>query len=87
MKRSLFVILMIVALALSTAASVASAAAESGNPPATGICPDGFTLHMIEDGDHHEHHIGLKTDLNGNGYLCVKILSEERHVHIDDVIP
>jgi hypothetical protein len=33
--------------------TVASAAAESGNPPATGVCPDGFTLHMIEDGDHH----------------------------------
>jgi hypothetical protein len=76
-KRTLYVFL-IVGLLLSVAAAVS----------AGGGCPDGFELHpaMDHDGDHEQphHHIGTDTDLNGDGQICVKHLSDTIHVHIDN---
>jgi hypothetical protein len=76
-KRMVYVLL-VVGLLLSVAA-VASAG---------GGCADGFELHptMDHDGDHEHplHHIGTDTDLNGDGQICVKHLSDTIHVRIDN---
>ena len=71
-------------LAILLVSILAPAAAAQTVPPSG--CPVGFELHEVMDHEHHEHHIGLQTDLNGDGYLCVKHL-ENRHVHVDNVIP
>jgi hypothetical protein len=61
--------------------------AADGQPP-VGSCPPGFVLHEFghHDGD-HDHHIGITTDLNGDGLICVKHLDNGLHVHVDNVIP
>lgn len=66
------------------------ASAEHGQPIKG--CPNGgFHLHhaMNHDQDHeHPHrHIGSDTDRNGDGYICVKPLSETTHLHIDNNVP
>jgi len=55
-------------------------------------CPDSFELHMAmehDHGDHEHHHIGADTDLNGDGFICVKHVgnSGNNHVHIDNHVP
>jgi hypothetical protein len=72
-------------LALLLVSILAPAAAAQTVPPTQ--CAVGFELHETMDHEHHEHHIGLKTDLNGDGYLCVKHLNNGLHVHVDNVIP
>jgi hypothetical protein len=50
-------------------------------------CSVGFDLHMVGDHEtHHEHHIGLQFDLNGDGQICVKHLRNGLHVHADNVV-
>jgi hypothetical protein len=73
---------------LAMVAIVATPASVSAN-----VCPVGFHLHPLEDGDHDhgEHrHVGLSmdtVDLNGNGDICVKHVTPDGriHVHIDDI--
>jgi len=63
--------------------------AANGQPP-QGTCPTGFELHMLGehmDNEHHDHHIGLKVDLNEDGLICVKHLKNGLHIHVDNVIP
>jgi hypothetical protein len=78
MKRTTASFLAIVALLLAPA-SVSAAS-----------CPNDFHLHAIDDGDpeHDEHqHIGVSLDAvdrNDNGDICVKHVTSELHLHIDD---
>ena len=56
-----------------------------------GGCATGFTLHMAADhDDHHGHHVhvGSDTDLNGDGYICVKPITPNGtiHVHVDNYV-
>jgi hypothetical protein len=56
-----------------------------------GGCPTGFDLHMAPDHDgHHGNHIhvGTDTDLNGDGYICVKPITPDGtiHVHVDNYV-
>lgn len=81
MKRTTFALI----LALLLVSILAPAAAAQTVPPTE--CPVGFELHETMHHEDHDHHIGLKTDLNGDGFLCVKVLNDDRHVHIDNVIP
>jgi len=56
-----------------------------------GGCATGFTLHMAANhDDHHGNHVhvGTDTDLNGDGYICVKPITPGRtiHVHVDNYV-
>lgn len=64
------------------------AAAGAGQMPVGSSCPAGFESepHVFENHEMHEHHIGLKVDLNGDGLICVKHLKNGLHVHADNVI-
>ena len=78
---------LLVALAILGSFSVSLASAESD--PA-GSCPDSFELHMVMPHEDHGHnHVGTETDLNGDGWLCAKVVgaNEINHVHIDNNIP
>jgi hypothetical protein len=56
--------------------------------PPVGTCAPGFVMHhFMEHVDHHDHHIGMEVDLNGDGFICVKHLSNGLHVHVDNVLP
>ena len=53
-----------------------------------GSCPPNFDLHPVHEHDEHQHqHIGSDKDQNGDGYLCVKHISEQLHLHIDNNLP
>ena len=79
MKRLLASLL--TTLALLMAPAIASASS----------CPDGFHPHEIGTGDHdHEghQHVGQSLDAvdrDDDGTICVKHLTEEIHLHIDDL--
>jgi len=72
-------------LALTGTASV------SASPEPLGGCPDHFELHpVMPHDDHHGHqHVGSDTDRNGDGWLCVKHVAADGHihVHIDNNVP
>lgn len=83
MKRPVFILL---AIALISLLLPSSAFASHGDP--IGSCPGKFELHHFMDhGEHDEHHIGVDKDLNGDGWICVKQISPDLHVHIDNVKP
>jgi len=55
-----------------------------------GSCPPGFTLELVMDHDaHHHSHVGIDTDQNGDGYICMKHVTpgEGIHVQIDNNLP
>lgn len=60
--------------------------AEHGDPVAG--CAPPFELHDVKDHDNHHgeqhRHIGSDTDLNLDGYLCVKHISADKHLHRDN---
>ena len=59
-------------------------------PEPTGSCPPGFERHHMGehmDMDHSDHHIGTHADQNGDGYVCVKHLKNNLHVHVDNMLP
>lgn len=60
--------------------------ASHGEP--VGSCPPTFELHHFMDhsGEHMHQHIGVDQDLNGDGYICVKMLSNGLHLHVDNSI-
>ena len=78
--------LMIVVLLMSFLLT-STAIASEGSP--AGSCPPGFDLHMfMEHSDPHMHqHIGITQDLNGDGLICMKMISEELHLHVDNSLP
>ena len=90
MSKQFAVFLLVVAIALMTASL---ALASDGQPQ--GGCPDGFSRHMAmdhNDGDSGQPlhlHVGNDRDLNGDGYICGKHVSEDGsvHVHIDNNVP
>jgi hypothetical protein len=85
MKKLLFVFL--IALLVSVFL-VHPAFASPGDP--VGSCPPRFELHnfMDHDGEHMHQHIGVDQDLNGDGYICMRILPKKNlHLHVDNTLP
>jgi len=82
MKKTLLTVLTVLVLVFTLVSPVLAAS------QAPSVCPTGFELHQIGDHmDHPDHHIGVAVDLNGNGFLCMKMLVNGLHVHADDMIP
>jgi hypothetical protein len=78
----------IILLTIVLAVHVVTPALASGVGPPVGTCPPGFEMHEFMDhAEHPEHHIGLTEDLNQDGFICVKHLSNGLHVHMDNVLP
>ena len=84
MKKILAVFIVI--LLLSQVFTVSAFAA--GSMPVGGCLP-GFELMPIMDhtGDMMDMHIGITVDLNGDGYICMKVISPDLHLHIDNTVP
>lgn len=82
MKKILLTVLTALVLVFTLVSPVLAAS------QAPSACPTGFELHEIGDHmDHPDHHIGVTEDLNGNGFLCMKMVANGLHVHADDFIP
>lgn len=83
MKKLMISLIFVILLSLSIASAVL---ADHGDPIAG--CPPPFELHHVHDHDgEHEgdhRHIGSNKDRNGDGYICVKHISDEKHLHIDN---
>lgn len=73
-------------LAVFLSLSVTLPAWAAGGPPVGGCAP-GFELHEWmphEDSDGHRH-IGITQDLNGDGWICMKVVGPGTlHVHVDN---
>jgi hypothetical protein len=85
MKKTISLLLLIALLAIF----LASPASASHGEPAGG-CPPQFELHHFMDHDNHDHHhrhIGVTEDLNQDGYICVKHVSQDLHAHADNFMP
>ena len=85
MHKKLFFALLLVML-LSQFAVVTVLAA--GEP--IGSCATGFTLMMaMEHDEHHHQHVGTDTDLNSDGWICMKHVTPDQmiHVHVDNNLP
>ena len=81
-KKLIFALLLVMLLS-QFAVPVAFAADE----PA-GSCPTGFHLDMAMDHDEHHHqHVGTDTDINGDGWVCMKHVRPQIHLHIDNNLP
>ena len=83
-KKLLFAFLLVVFLS-QFAVSTAFAAGEP-----VGSCAPGFTLMMAMEHDkHHHQHIGVDTDLNADGYICMRPVTPNSsiHVHVDNNLP
>lgn len=65
----------------------APASASPGDP--LGSCPQPFDLNpfMEHSGEHMHEHIGVDRDLNGDGYICMKMLPNDLHLHVDNSKP
>lgn len=93
MRKNFLVTMLLVGLILLAFTSVTLAS--HGEEPA-GACPSGFELHHAGMHDHEGHdegmahrHVGLDSDLNGDGYWCVKHVggAQHVHVHVDNDLP
>lgn len=91
MKKLFFVLTMVMLLSLGL-----TPLALAGNDGPRGCPNGGFEPHRIADHDQHHdgndhmhRHIGLlkEIDKNGDGYICVKHLSGNKHLHIDNNVP
>lgn len=77
---------------LLTAALFGLGLALAQTAPSEGACPNGFHGHKAGEG--HEHgghghlHVGTAVDRNGDGWICVKHVSNDGdiHVHIDNLV-
>lgn len=78
---------MLVVVFLLSTILTSAAYASGGNP--VGSCPPGFDLtdFMDHTGPHMHSHIGLNQDLNGDGFICMKIVSGDMHLHVDNYLP
>ena len=82
MKKAVSILLLMMVLLFTLSTAVL---AQSGPP--VGHCPPGFEPHDAMHHDMPEHqHAGLKVDLNQDGTICVKHVTEEIHVHVDNVV-
>lgn len=72
---------------LATFWAVGSALADHGDP--VGSCLPAFELYHFTDhsGEHMHHHIGLDRDLNGDGWICMQMLPNDLHLHVDKSLP
>ncbi|HWQ84231.1 MAG TPA: hypothetical protein VN363_06665 [Anaerolineales bacterium] len=54
-----------------------------------GNCPPVFELHHFTDhsGEHMHQHIGLDQDLNSDGWICMQMLPNDLHLHVDNNLP
>ena len=87
MRKTIFTLFIALLLALSISAATVNTTQASGSMP-VGECPPGFTLMTVMQHDDMEHtHVGLKTDLNGDGMLCMFAATPTIHVHMDNVVP
>lgn len=88
MRKRLAVIVLVLALALTTVSLAVASDSE-----AMWGCPDNFQLHKAmvhQHGGNGQHlHVGNDDDLNGDGWICGKHVSEDEgvHVHIDNRMP
>lgn len=85
MYKNLIFALMLVMLISQFAVPVVLAAGEP-----TDSCAPGFTMELAMEHDmHHHQHVGTDTDLNGDGFICMKpvTLDEKIHVHTDNNLP
>jgi hypothetical protein len=83
-KKLLFALLLVILLSQFAVVNVLAA----GEP--IGSCAPGFTLMMVLDEDvHHHQHVGTDTDLNGDGWICMKHVTpvEKIHLHVDNNLP
>ena len=81
MSKSFWIALLVLFLSLTSATNIWA------DTPLKGGCPGTFELHSAEPHDHHHghKHVGTSTDLNGDGWICVKhVASDGVHVHIDN---
>jgi len=82
MKKLMFALLLVMLIS-QFAVPVALAA----DAPA-GSCPSRFELARAMDHDEHHHqHVGTDADLNGDGWICMKHVRPEIHLHIDNNLP
>lgn len=82
MKKLMFALLLVILIS-QFAVPVALAA----NEPAGG-CPSGFERTMAMDHDEHHHqHVGTDADRNGDGWICMKHVRPEIHLHRDNNLP
>ena len=84
MKKKIVTLLIAMVLVFTVVPSVFAA---NGHLP-VGSCPPGLEImdFMHHDDGDMDHHIGLKVDLNGDGLICMKVLPNGLHVHMDNVI-
>jgi hypothetical protein len=85
MKKILSILLTALLMSLFI---VNAAFASHGDP--VGGCPTGFDLHHFmdpSDEDAMHRHIGVDRDLNGDGYICMKMLTSDLHLHVDNSLP
>jgi hypothetical protein len=83
-KKLFFALLLVILLSQFAVVNVLAA----GEP--IGSCAPGFTLMMAMDHDEHHHqHVGTDTDLNGDGWICMKHVTpvEKIHLHVDNHLP
>lgn len=89
MKKKLLIILLATFILVLGTVTLVTA---SENQPIGG-CLDRFQLHSVMDHSHdHEgehHHVGNDKDLNGDGWICGKHVTNDGrvHVHIDNNVP
>jgi hypothetical protein len=85
MKKTSMIFLLAAVLLFSLASTVS---AQATLP--VGTCPRGFDPHMIGDmggmTDMDHIHAGLKVDLNGDGWICMKVATDGVHVHVDNFV-
>jgi hypothetical protein len=85
MKKLVLILLVVLMLAIVFPYTAFAA----GNQPGGG-CPTGFTLmnYMDPAGDPmNMTHIGGKLDMNGDGFICMKMLTPDFCLHVDNSIP
>ena len=83
-KKLFFALLLVILLSQFAVVNVLAA----GDP--AGSCAPGFTLMMAMDEDvHHHQHVGTDTDLNGDGWICMKHITPDEmiHLHVDNNLP
>ena len=83
-KKLFFALLLVILLSQFAVVNVLAA----GEP--IGSCAPGFTLMMaMDDNVHHHQHVGTDTDLNSDGWICMKHVTpvEKIHLHVDNNLP
>jgi hypothetical protein len=82
-KKLVFLLLMVLLLSSLSSYTVYASGGQSGRS-----CPQGYELHPLMDPMDQMHtHIGLDQDLNGNGFVCMKMVTPDYCVIVDDTIP